>query len=159
MTSEEVSFVNHSIRLSGTFYKPEGNRPHPAIVVVHPASSGDRTDPFYDHLKSEMPKHGIAVLIFDRRGSGASEGDFETADFEDLAGDVISAVEYLPSRADIDKAKIGLHSTSQGAWIAPIAAARRPDIAFVIAVSASGVTPADQMNYGVAFHPKQDRFD
>jgi uncharacterized protein len=159
MKSEEILFQSKDSRLSGTLYKPDGEPSYPAIIVVHPASGGERTDPFYEHLKSELPRHGIAVLIFDRRGSGASEGDFETADFEDLAGDVTSAVEYLQSRPDIDHKKIGLHGTSQGAWIAPIAAARKPDIAFVVAVSASGVSPADQMNYGVAFHLEKDGFD
>jgi dipeptidyl aminopeptidase/acylaminoacyl peptidase len=159
MTSEEILFQNGHITLAGTLYKPNATIPYPVIVVVHPASGGERTDPFYDHLKSELPQYGIAVLMFDRRGSGASGGDFETADFEDLAGDVISAVEYLQSRLDIDKTKIGLHGTSQAAWIAPIAGARKPDIAFVVAVSASGVSPADQMNYGVAFHLEKDGFD
>jgi uncharacterized protein len=98
-------------------------------------------------------------LIFDRRGSGASGGNFETAGFEDLAGDVIAAVESLQSRADIDKDKIGLHGTSQGAWIAPVAARRKPDVACIVAVSASGVSPADQMNYGVAFHLEKDGFE
>jgi dipeptidyl aminopeptidase/acylaminoacyl peptidase len=159
MISEEIIFSNQNIKLAGTLYKPESKPPYPAVVVVHPASGGKRTDPFYEHLKSELPGHGIAVLVFDCRGSGTSEGDFETADFEDLAGDVISAVEYLQSRPNIDKTRIGLHGTSQGAWIAPIAAARKPDIAFIVAVSASGVSPAEQMNYGVAFHLEQGRFD
>ena len=159
MKSEEILFQSKGSRLAGTLYEPDGDPPYPAITVVHPASGGERTDPFYEHLKSELPRHGIAVLIFDRRGSGASQGDFETADFEDLAGDVISAVEYLQSQPDIDHTKIGLHGTSQGAWIAPIAAARKPDIAFVVAVSASGVSPADQMNYGVAFHLERDGFE
>ena len=159
MTFEELVFTNQKLTHTGTLYKPINNPPFPALVVVHPASGGKRTDPFYEHLKSELPKHGMAVLIFDRRGSGASEGDFRTADFEDLAGDVIAAVEHLQSRPDIDKNKIGLHGTSQGAWIAPIAAARKPDIAFIIAVSASGVSPADQMNYGVAYHLAKDGLD
>ena len=128
-------------------------------MVVHPASSGERPDPFYDHLRSALPEHGIAVLIFDRRGSGASGGDFATADFEDLAGDVIAGAEYLQSRPDIDPTKIGLHGTSQGAWIAPIAAVRKLDIACIVAVSASGVSPAEQMNYGVAFHLEHAGFD
>ena len=68
-------------------------------------------------------------------------------------------MEYLVSRTDIDSAKIGLHGTSQGAWIAPIAAARKPEIACIVAVSACGVTPAVQMDYGVAFHLKADGFD
>lgn len=159
MKSEEIRFPNQNLNLAVTLYKPDTDPAYPGVVVVHPASGGERTDPFYEHLKSELPRHGIAVLIFDRRGSGVSQGDFETADFEDLAGDIISAVEYLQSRPDIDHTKIGLHGTSQGAWIAPIAAARKPDIAFIVAVSASGVSPADQMNYGVAFHLEKDGFD
>ena len=159
LKSEEVHFLNQNINLAGTLYHPESKPPHPAIVVVHPASSGERTDPFYDHLRSELPRHGIAVLIFDRRGAGASEGDFKTADFEDLADDVIAGIEYLQTRPDIEKSKIGLHGTSQGAWIAPIAAARKLDIACLVAVSASGVSPAEQMNYGVAFHLEQQGFD
>jgi alpha/beta superfamily hydrolase len=158
MIAEEVSFSNKNIKLYGTLYKPETNFPYPVVVIVHPASDGERSNPFFDHLKFELPKHGIAAFIFDRRGSGQSEGNFATADFEDLAGDVISAVEYLQTRTDVDKTKIGLHGTSQGGWVAPIAAARKTDIAFIIEVSASGVSPADQMNYGVAFHLKQDGF-
>src|SRR5688572_5947779 len=159
MISEEITFSNQTIRLAGTLYKPSTNPPYPVVVIVHPASGGERTNPFYDHLRSVLPEHGIAVLNFDRRGSGKSEGNFETADFEDLAGDVIAGLEYLQSRLDIDNSKIGLHGTSQGAWIAPIVAARKADIAFIVAVSASGVSPADQMNYGVAFHLEQDGFD
>jgi dipeptidyl aminopeptidase/acylaminoacyl peptidase len=159
MNSESISFFNHDIKFVGSLYKPEGEQPYPAIVVVHPASGGEQTDPFYDHLKSELPRHGIAVLVFDRRGAGGSQGKFETADFNDLAEDVVSAVEYLETRNDIIKPKIGLHGTSQGAWIAPIAAAKKPEIACVVAVSASGVTPAEQMDYGVAFHLEKDGYD
>jgi len=159
MNSETISFFNQAIKFVGTLFKPEGRRPYPVIIVVHPASGGEQTDPFYDHLKSELPRRGIAVLVFDRRGSGGSQGKFETADFDDLAGDVVAAVEYLESRTDIIKSKIGLHGTSQGAWIAPIAAAKKPEIACIVAVSASGVTPAEQMDYGVAFHLGRNGYD
>ena len=159
MKSEEITFPSQTIKIAGTLYYPEGKAPYPAIVVVHPASGGERTDPFYDHLRSAPPEQGFAVLIFDRRGSGASEGDFATADFEDLAADVVAGVEYLQSRPDIHPDRIGLHGTSQGAWIAPIAAARKPDIACIVAVSASGVSPADLMNFGVAFRLEQAGFD
>ena len=159
MNSESIYFFNHNIKFIGTLYKPEGEQPYPAIVVVHPASGGEQTDPFYDHLKSEFPRHGIAVLVFDRRGVGGSQGNFEIADFDDLAQDVVSAVEYLESRNDIINSKIGLHGTSQGAWIAPIVVAKKPEIACIVAVSASGVTPAEQMDYGVAFHLERNGYD
>jgi len=159
MIHESVSFHNQDIKLAGTLYKPDEDGVYPAIVVVHPASEGEQTDPFYEHLKTELPKHGIAVLVFDRRGSGSSQGNFETADFDDLAGDVVATVEYLQARADINGSKIGLHGTSQGGWIAPHAAAKKLDIACVVAVSASGVSPAEQMDYGVSFHLEQDGYD
>ena len=85
MISEEIVFLNENRRLAGTLYEPESKPLYPALVAVHPASGGERTDAFYEHLKTELPRRGIAVCIFDRRGSGSSEGDFETADFEDLA--------------------------------------------------------------------------
>ena len=159
MNSESISFFNNDIKFVGTLYKPDGEQPYPVIVVVHPASSGEQIDPFYDHLRSELPRHGIAVLVFDRRGAGGSQGKFDTADFDDLAEDVVSAVEYLESRTDIIRSRIGLHGTSQGAWIAPIAAARKPEIACIVAVSGSGVTPAEQMDYGVAFHLERKGYD
>jgi dipeptidyl aminopeptidase/acylaminoacyl peptidase len=158
MLQQPISFFNQNLKLVGTLYKPGGEAPYPAIVV-HPASAGERTDPFYDHLKSELPRHGIAVLVFDRRGSGTSEGNPQTAEFEDLAGDVIAAVDALATRPDIDRSRIGLHGTSQGAWIAPIVAARKPEIACIVAVSACGVPPAQQMDYGVAFHLRQMDLD
>jgi len=159
MIHETVSFQNKNIKLVGALCRPESTQPSPAVIAVHPASAGERTDPFYDHLKIELPKRGMAALIFDRRGIGESEGDFETADFGDLAEDVAAAVTYLESRTDIDGSKIGLHGTSQGAWIAPVAAMKKPEIASIVAVSACGVTPAEQMDFGVAFHLLQDGYD
>src|SRR5215212_824793 len=109
MFPESLSFFNQNLKLEGTLYKPHSEPPYPAIVVVHPASGGERTNPFYDHLKSELPKHGMAVLLFDRRGTGSSEGNPQTADFHDLASDVIAAVDALASRRDIERSRIGLH--------------------------------------------------
>jgi dienelactone hydrolase len=156
---EQVHFFNGELRLQGNLYKPAASAPCPVVVAVHPASQGNADDPYYNHLKLELPRHGIAAFVYDRRGSRASQGDFETASFEDLAGDVLAAVRYLQSRPDIDSHRVGLHATSQGGWIAPIAAALEPRIAFIVCVSASGVSPADQMDYGAAFHLEQAGFD
>jgi len=159
MKTEPLTFGNCLFRLSGTLYKPNGDQPCPALIAVHPASQGEGAHPFHEHLKTGLPPRGIAVLVFDRRGSGGSEGDFETAGFEDLAGDVIAAVKYLQARSNIDRSGIGLHGTSQGGRIAPIAAAKHTEIPFIVAVSASGVSPAEQMDYGVTFHLERAGYD
>jgi dienelactone hydrolase len=89
------------------------------------------------------------------RGSGTSTGDFETASFRDLAADGIAGVQYLARRADIDRGRIGVWGISQGGWLGPLAATMSRDIAFVVAVSASGVSPAEQMDFAAKYTLEQ----
>jgi pimeloyl-ACP methyl ester carboxylesterase len=98
------------------------------------------------------------VLLFDRRGSGHSSGDFETSSFETLAEDGNAAVNYLRTRDDINKKQIGLYGISQGGWIAPLVVGLRSDIAFLIIVSGCGVSPAKQMDYGATYTLRQQGF-
>lgn len=158
MISEEIVFTNENVQLAGTLYQPEAPMAHPALVVLHAASGGTRLFPFYQHLVTQLPARGVAVLLFDRRGAGYSSGDFETASFETLATDGSAAVEYLRSRDDIDKQRIGLYGISQGGWIAPLVIGLRSDIAFLIIISGCGVSPAKQMDYGAAYNLHQHGF-
>jgi len=158
MIAEDVVFTNETVQLAGTLYKPNSQTIHAALVVLHAANGGIRSFPFYQHLVTHLPASGIAVLLFDRRGSGRSSGDFETASFETLAKDGSAAVDYLRSRYDIDRKRIGLYGISQGGWIAPLVAGLRSDIAFLIIVSGCGVSPAKQMDYGAAYTLRQQGF-
>ena len=56
----------------------------------------------------------------DKRGVGASTGDWHTATFPDLAGDVVAAFEYLKTRPDIYRTRIGLLCWSQAGWVMPL---------------------------------------
>jgi len=158
MATEDVVFFNKTVRLTGTLYKQDAETVCPAMVVLHSANGGTRQFEFYKHLATRLPARGIAVLLFDRRGSGLSGGNFETASFDILAGDGSAAVDYLRSRDDIDKERIGLYGISQGGWIAPLVAVQRPDIAFLIIVSGCGVSPAKQMDYGAGYTLRQAGF-
>lgn len=158
MESETIRFQS-DVPLVGTLYKPDGPGPHPALVVLHGASGGTRQTGFYRHLTERLPPAGIAVFLYDRRGSGESGGRFDTAGFETLAADGVAAAGALAARPDIDAARIGVYGISQGGWIAPIVAARRPATTCVIVVSGSGVSPADQMDYAVARVGRELGFD
>ena len=148
---ESVTFRNGTVRLAGTLYLPATSGRHPAIVVFHSASGASRYDPTYQHLVTDLPTIGYAVLLFDRRGSGESSGDFMTASFKDLAADGISAIQYLMTRKEIDHRRIGVWGISQGGWLGPLAATMSRDIAFVVTVSACGVSPAAQMDYAATY--------
>jgi pimeloyl-ACP methyl ester carboxylesterase len=95
-------------------------------------------------LADYFAKRGIAAFAYDKRGAGESTGDWKHASFETLAGDVEAVVKFLATQPDIDAQRIGLMGSSQGGWIAPIAAVQQRDIAFVIAKSAPAVTPEQQ---------------
>jgi len=151
MITEEVTFFSQGLRLVGTLYSPPGQAHYPVLIVLHAANGGMRQHPFYQHLATALPARGIAVLIYDRRGSGQSAGDFQTADFEDLAGDAVAAIDYLCSRSEVDGERVGLYGISQGGWIAPIAAIQRPQVACQVIVSGCGVSPAQQMDYGASY--------
>ena len=150
MQRRELSFVNDGCRLAGTLSLPDGDGPWPAIVTLHPASSGRRDFRLFLHLEALLVPAGFAVLRYDRRGSGASEGDFETADFGQLASDALAAIELLAARDDVDAGLVGFCGYSQGGWIGPEAASRSDRVGFMVLVGACAVTPAEQMRYAAA---------
>ena len=88
-------------------------------------------------------RRGMAVLGYDKRGVGESTGDWNTASFDDLAGDVVAAFKYLKTRRDIDASQIGLLGISQAGWIMPLAAVRAKDLAFLISISGAGISGAE----------------
>jgi hypothetical protein len=143
------------VLLKGTLTKPDIDYPCPVVIVVHTSNHGRRDFGVYQHLTKLLPPRGIAVFLYDRRGSGASTGDFETASFFDLAADAQAAIDLLKSRSDIDAKHIGVWGMSQGGWIAPLTASNSADVSFIIAVSAVGVTPAEQMNYSAEFELRE----
>jgi pimeloyl-ACP methyl ester carboxylesterase len=147
---DEVKFRSGDIQLAGTLIKPaSGSSRLPAIVLVHGSGAEDRE--YVLPLARFLIQHGVAILGYDKRGVGASTGDWNTASFDDLAGDVIAAVEYLKTRRDIEPTQIGVLGWSQAGWIMPLAALRSKDIAFMISVSCAGV-PAAETTLDQAMH-------
>lgn len=114
--------------LSGKLILPRGTGPWPAIVLVHGSGKQSAVDTY--HNGYFFAAHGIATLVYDKRGTGRSEGTF-TANFETLSDDVAAAVRWLQHRSDIDGKRIGLSGYSQGGWVAPLAATKAA-VAFVI---------------------------
>ena len=146
---EDIVFSNNTIKLTGVLYKP-CNEPYPVVVVLHGSHMGEESHFYYEHLKSALPQNGIGAFIYDRRGNGRSEGDFNTASFHDLAQDALAAVNILRKREDVDEGHIGLYGISQGAWVASLAASISDTVSFVVLVSASGISPAKQMLFAAS---------
>jgi uncharacterized protein len=137
----DVVFSNGDVRLAGTLITPDREGKHPTIILVHGSGPANRESmlPFARFLV----RHGVAVFGYDKRGVGASTGEWNSASFDDLAGDAVAAIEYLKRRDDVDSDQIGLLGVSQAGWIMPLAAVRTKGIAFLISVSGAGIPAAE----------------
>jgi pimeloyl-ACP methyl ester carboxylesterase len=147
VVTESRTFRNGDATLSGTLHLPRGGKALAAVVVTHTASKALRDEPLYRHLTEMLPPLGVAVLTYDRRGSGQSTGKLADSDYAMLADDAIAAVRMLKADPRIDPRRIGVWGLSQGGWLSLLAASRSPDVRFVVSISAPVVTPDVQMMF------------
>lgn len=151
VVTKPVVFSNAGATLRGTLYLPASTHPVPAIVVFHGASEPLASTPLYRHLRDGLPQLGMAVLLYDRRGRGASTGSVDVP-YQTLADDGIAGAKVLRAMPQIDPTRVGYWGISQGGWLATFAAVRDPNAAFAVAVSAPLTTPESQMEFADANH-------
>ncbi len=144
---EEVSYENTKggVRLAGTLTLPRAKGPFAAVLLITGSGPQDRNESLLGHkpflvLADHLTRLGVAVLRVDDRGVGGSTGNITAATTDDFAGDALAGVEYLKSRKEINPKKIGLIGHSEGGLIAPIAAIRSKDIAFIVLMAGPGLT-------------------
>lgn len=144
--SEDVTFQNTkaNISLSGTLTLPKKNGFFPSVILITGSGPQNRNEELLGHkpflvISDYLTKKGIAVLRYDDRGIGDSKGDFKTATTVDFATDVESAINYLKTRKEINKNKIGLVGHSEGGLIASIVASKSKDISFIVLLAGTGI--------------------
>lgn len=144
--SEEVSYDNsrQATKLAGTLTLPPGDGPFPVAIIISGSGASDRDGTHFEHkpyliIADHLTRQGIAVLRFDDRGVGGSTGDYSSATSADLATDVEAGIEFLKTHSKIDIGKIGLIGHSEGGMIAPMVAADRDDVHFIVLLAGTGV--------------------
>jgi hypothetical protein len=154
----DVSFHNGAVTLAGTLCIPHKPGRHAAVVLLQGSGSETRwgTNRF---IADRFAQSGIAALVYDKRGSGASTGDWKASSYDDLANDAIAGIDLLASRSEIDATRIGLHGHSEGGIIAALAAAHAPSkVAFVVAEDTVAGLVRDQDFYRVSHQIAQAGF-
>jgi uncharacterized protein len=122
---ESVVLENEGQKIFGIFHRPCTKGPYPTVLMCH-GLAGHKTGKFrvYVHLAEMLSKIGIASLRIDFRGSGDSEGSFSEMTLESEVSDAVVALNYLRSRPDVDKSRIGLFGRSVGGTVALMTAKR-----------------------------------
>jgi carboxymethylenebutenolidase len=131
---EEVTFQSNGYTLYGCITRPEGTGPLPAVIYNHGSEKNPgRCGPA--ELARAYVEHGYAFFSFQRRGHGQSQGDYIgdlqkkivaemqnpnarepriVALQDDYNRDVVSAVEWLMNRPDIDRHHVAMTGISFG---------------------------------------------
>jgi hypothetical protein len=151
-TTEEVKIASGGVELAATLCLPAGQPPFPAAVAVHGSWMvwGKDLRGYCDALNPR----GIAVLLYDKRGVGNSGGSYRSvsvensvAQLEELADDAAAGFDYLRTRSEINPKRVGMIGQSQAGWIIPLAASKRPEVAFMVLISGPSVSVGEEMYY------------
>jgi len=147
---EEVVFENEAagIELAGTLTLPEGKGPFPAVVLITGSGPQNRDEEIFQHKPfllwaHELTQAGFAVLRYDDRGFGASEGNFQTATTLDFATDAQAAIDFLKKRKGIRKKDISVLGHSEGAMIAVMLAGKKKNIKNAVLLAGPGISGAE----------------
>ena len=98
---QEVSFLSEGDRLTAALFLPE-QTPAPAIIFAHGVF--EFKEDFFDYA-GRLTEAGFVALAPDMRGHGASEGVRYSCDQDQWAADVVSAMDYLETRPEVEQGR------------------------------------------------------
>jgi dipeptidyl aminopeptidase/acylaminoacyl peptidase len=129
LAAEEVVVDSSTgVRLAGRFF-PGSKR---ATVVLTHGYGGTQDEML--PVAAALHRKGYTVFTYDTRGCGGSSGEITFGAREQ--DDLISVVDYLASRPDVDAENLGALGFSMGGATTLLASARDPRIKAVVADSA-----------------------
>ncbi|HUU53454.1 MAG TPA: alpha/beta fold hydrolase [Armatimonadota bacterium] len=114
----QVGFRSGDQQVLGVLHLPE-TTPAPAIIMCH-GFTGHKAEShrlFVDAAR-DFTRHGLAVLRFDFRGSGDSEGEFHEMTVSREIDDARAALDCLTSRPEVEANRVGVLGLSLGGCVA-----------------------------------------
>jgi fermentation-respiration switch protein FrsA (DUF1100 family) len=136
VNSREITFEVDGLRIVGQLYLPGGPVSTPVVCICHgipndaPAANTRIRDRGYAGLAEDICRQGFTVLIFNFRGTGGSQGNF------DILGwtcDLRAAVDYLWTLPEVGGSSLSLLGFSGGAAVSVYVAAQDERVSSVAA--------------------------
>ncbi len=128
---QEVILSSDGLRLSARLFLPPRGGSCPALCICHgiPAVPFNPADEGYAVLAQHFAAEGFLTLLFNFRGTGLSEGNFDIAGW---TRDLDRAVGYLAQRPTVDPSRLYLMGFSGGAAAAICVASRNTSVRGVV---------------------------
>jgi len=138
----DAVFVSHGLKLYGRLVMPRVEGAVPVAVLGHGSERSSAV--LFNRLQYLLPANGIGVFVFDKRGTGKSEGSY-SQNFHWLADDIAAATTTARKMAGALANEVGIQGGSQAGWILPLAAGKaKTDFVVVGFGLAEGVLAEDR---------------
>jgi len=143
----DVEFLSEGSIVRGRLFSPDAEGPTPGMAMA-PGFSVTSRFPVFENYAKAIAEIGVAVLLFDYRGFGSSEGESRgEVNLWNQARDYRTAVAFLRSLDQVDHDRVGVWGVSTGTSVAAVVAATDPAIAAVVLqvpALGDGLSPPDR---------------
>jgi fermentation-respiration switch protein FrsA (DUF1100 family) len=129
MKTEKVFFESEGHKISGVLHLPERKNP-PCVIASHGLLSSKDSEK-YIVLGERMSGEGMAMLRFDFRGIGESEGSEEDNTISKKIDDLSAAIHFIQTYPGLGN-RIGLIGSSLGGFLSLIEASGNKEIRAVV---------------------------
>lgn len=136
----DTTFTSHGTTLAGRLILPRGKAAVPIVILLHGAEHDSARQ--LNALQRMLPAEDVGAFVFDKRGTGGSNGSY-SQDFNLLADDAVAAMREAKRLSGRRAGRIGYQGGSQGGWVAPLAA-NREHVDFVIVCFGLAVSVIDE---------------
>ncbi len=154
LIERETTFSSDGVKLHGKLVLPPGGHAQALAVWIEGSNNNPSTDDAV--WQYELARRGVAVFVYDKRGTGASAGA-PLSNFHARARDTVAAV-HEARRLAPGIRQVGVIGGSQGGWVAPLVATR-VNLDFVLAAFAMAQGPIAQDQALVAQQLREAGFD
>ena len=129
MKMEKVVFMSEGMRILGILHLPDEKSP-PCVIASHGLLSSKESEK-YVALGEQMSTEGMAMLRFDFRGIGESDGRLEDDSVSRRIVDLGSAISFVRSYPGMGN-RVGLLGSSLGGYVSLIGASMEKEIRAVV---------------------------
>lgn len=124
MNTQNVNLTSkYGDMLSGVFVSPQKGKHFPVVILAHGFGS-NKNGKTNTSATEYLVKRGFGVFKFDFSGHGESKGQIEDLTLSKGVDELLTAYEYVISRNDVDKKRIGLLGVSFGGNVAILFASK-----------------------------------
>jgi len=134
MANKIVTLEVEGLNIAGQLYLPgSGDQtPYPTVCICHGIPAGTPPDPGdggYPLLAERICHQGLAVFIFNFRGTGASGGNLDILGW---TRDLKATIDYLCALPEVDRSHLSLLGFSGGAAVSVFVASQDKRVSSVV---------------------------